>query len=699
MGRERRSRGLVAVLMGPVLVALLLLGLFSLLSEDRLAGSWPLGIKASEVSAYAALFDRQPQDTVPVGSDSYELSTSDSSLCLAIGTDVGPPDWSTAMFRDADVEVPVRVRRLRTERGGFVVKFPEETLFHTQRQLVLIPAGEGPIRAKFEQVLADELGVLAPEVGFVRLVICGEDRGMFIKEERVDRTFLRKHRIMEGQLVEMGLDPWRPDQLLPASDEPSMLARTYRERSSESDAAAWTDTERLVDWALLLWLCDREDLLREGVDLVHMGVTGRLLPVYRTRRGVDGLPPAKVLADRPLVRRLLSAEVLVRMKERREALLADRWRLEARMEAMEKAWMPLLESGSRLERARAARIAKELLDRLEHGDPIAWWDRPLVPPAGEAQYAMERTVRSLSDIAEAVGGRVLGDTLFLDRGRYRIQDDLILPKGASLVLRSGVRLEIDPGRSILCQGPLHVRATPLNPVFVRPSEGDSAFGTFAVTGDGDTPCIITGLRMSGGTGASVAGQGHSAMLSLHGVRLVMERSELEDGRGEDLVNVKDSEVILEDCRFSGAFSDLVDLDRCTGSVADCWFGQAGTSGEGDALDLGGGRLVVRDCTLEGATDKGMSVGEIARVVVRGCTFRGSAIAMAVKDLSIAHVEDCLFTDNELVFQVRQASGIYGGARLFLYPNTYVGNARDREVDGLSRIEPRDVWDEDRLEGL
>ncbi|MCB0779639.1 MAG: CotH kinase family protein, partial [Flavobacteriales bacterium] len=144
-----------------------------------------------------------------------------------------------------------------------------------QRQLVLIPAGEGPIRAKFEQVLADELGVLAPEVGFVRLVICGEDRGMFIKEERVDRTFLRKHRIMEGQLVEMGLDPWRPDQLLPASDEPSMLARTYRERSSESDAAAWTDTERLVDWALLLWLCDREDLLREGVDLVHMGVTGR----------------------------------------------------------------------------------------------------------------------------------------------------------------------------------------------------------------------------------------------------------------------------------------------------------------------------------------------------------------------------------------------------------------------------------------
>ncbi|MCB0783162.1 MAG: hypothetical protein KDC02_02850, partial [Flavobacteriales bacterium] len=64
----------MAVLMGPVLVALLLLGLFSLLSEDRLAGSWPLGIKASEVSAYAALFDRQPQDTVPVGSDSYELS-------------------------------------------------------------------------------------------------------------------------------------------------------------------------------------------------------------------------------------------------------------------------------------------------------------------------------------------------------------------------------------------------------------------------------------------------------------------------------------------------------------------------------------------------------------------------------------------------------------------------------------------------
>ena len=374
--------------------------------------------------------------------------------------------------------------------------------------------------------------------------------------------------------------------------------------------------------------------------------------------------------------------------------------MDARLQAMEEAWSPVLASGDRgLVQARARRVRSALLERLREGDPIAWWDRPLLPPAGAGQYALDRRDRSLAAIAEDLGGSVFGDTLFLDRGRYRVREDLVLPPGAALVLLSGARLELDPGRSILCRGPLHVRATPVNPVFIRPAVGDSAFGALAVSGDGTTPCSIDGLRMSGGQGASVAGMHHSGMLSLHGVNLAMRRSELEDGRGEDLLNLKDSEVLIGECRFMEALSDLVDLDRCTGVISGCWFDQAGTGGEGDALDLGGGRTTITDCTFEGAGDKGLSVGEIARVAVRGCTFRGNAIAMAVKDLSIAHVEGCLFIGNDLVFSVRRASGIYGGARLFLYPNTFVDNGRDREVDTLSRIEPREAWDEERLEGL
>ena len=276
--------------------------------------------------------------------------------------------------------------------------------------------------------------------------------------------------------------------------------------------------------------------------------------------------------------------------------------------------------------ARATRITKELLDRLEHGDHRVV-DRPLVPPAGEAQYAMERTVRSLSDIAEAVGGRVRRHA-FPDRDAIASRTTSFFPKVRRSCSAQGPGWRSTRDAASL-PGPFTRQGHALEPGLRKTFRRRSAFGTFAVTGDGDTPCIITGLRMSGGTGASAAGQGHSAMLSFRWGPARDGTIRTGGRAGEDLEREGQRRRSPKDCRFSGAFL-RPGPGPLHGKRGRLLVRAGRDEREGDA---GPGRRQAgwSGLYLEGATDKGMSVGETP-----GWSFvdarSASAIAMAVKDL-------------------------------------------------------------------
>ncbi|MBK8531989.1 MAG: hypothetical protein IPL64_08840 [Flavobacteriales bacterium] len=110
-----------------------------------------------------------------------------------------------------------------------------------------------------------------------------------------------------------------------------------------------------------------------------------------------------------------------------------------------------------------------------------------------------------------------GDTIFFPRGKYRIDQDPRFPTGTCVVLLQGARLFMAPGVNMRCYGELHIRGTIRNPVFIRPQEDGSPFGTIAVIGSGSERCSIRGLYISGGSSALLDGIRHDAMVSVQGV--------------------------------------------------------------------------------------------------------------------------------------------------------------------------------------
>lgn len=679
MSRSKRGYDPVAWLMGLGVPGLLLVGVFSTLPYERMMGGGALRIKADEVAWFRSFFDLR------AGSDSVEHAETYHFPTRALA-EIDDARWHTTRFTADGWKGNVDVRRMRTTEGGWVIKFPKDTLFHTQRQVTLRPADVGSIRDKYEEILAGELGLIAPEVTFVR-VTDGERIGLFVKEERIDAGFLEKRRITDGALFSIGFLDAADRTLFAEVEDDTLVAPVLSTRLYATPAIEAIEPRDAAALLLMAAVADRWDLLANDALFAYRWTTGRIVPLYRSRREA---PTARC----PVRLTGLFAELLreprfrTALANEREALLERAWRLKERFAAMDQAWLPVLAGGGSLgmAQAEADAIKAELLDPantlvlLE----MAIADGSVIPvPFADA--IMEHITFDRRVLASRLGGEWIGDSLVLRRGTHEVRENLVLPKGAALILDKSARLELAPGATLLVQGPLIARGTGVNPVFVRALVEDSAYGALAVSMEGGR-CDLRGLRISGGSEARINGFYHSGMLSIHGASAVyMEGCTVGGNHGEDALNIKRGHAIIRDCVFEDAHADLVDLDFVKGEVRDCVFRNGRDDSNGDGLDLSGAHVLVRGCTFTRMLDKGMSIGEVSEALVIDCAFEANRLGMAVKDLSIAHVDACVFRDNSTVFGVYRKKPIHGGARLLLYANEFTGNTHDREVDEHSLV--------------
>lgn len=708
-GKHRRV-GAMAWLAAAALIGSLLFLLLRFGDAQRLSGRWPLGISDLEVSAYADMME-WTSDSTNTRIERYLISSADGDCPM----DRPGPGWSTHWFEAEGFGDSVKVRRLRTAEGGFVIKFRREEPFRAQRHIVLVPADWQSIRAKYLEIIAEDLGLQTPEVSFVRLIACGLDRGIYLKEERIDPDFLEKRGMAGASLAEQGHTARRPDHLFPAFEADTtaqrmvnaILESAYADIGSGKDGVLPYVIDARPAAALAIMALIEHGAQAFGHDqlLAYDWSRGRLVPLYRRARASGGSAAGSTHMLDALTAVLRDDRTRAVIKERWLRLGEEAWRMRERFAAMDRAWLPILAEGAslRIVKARALRMQDELIGPLRLAeDPIHELDGPLSRCAGAAAFDPERPVSRywpgadddgiLGSIAERTRAFVRGDTLVFPRGRYVIGEDLTVPYGHAVVMEEGARLELAGGVSVMVQGPLLVRGTRRNPVFIRPAGGEP-FGVFAVVGDGSFDVVLNGLQMSGGREARLNGVYFSGMLAVHGARRASMRDcMVSESHGEDLVNIKGGAVSLVGCVFEDAYADVVDLDRCTGTITDCVFRSGRADSNGDGLDVSGARVLVQGCSFERMMDKGISVGEASQLLVVRSRFVSNRLALASKDLSVAYVSGNVFTGNEIVFGAYRKKPIYGGARVMRYTNEYRDNTRDQEVDELSAVVARDSLD-------
>jgi len=286
-------------------------------------------------------------------------------------------------------------------------------------------------------------------------------------------------------------------------------------------------------------------------------------------------------------------------------------------------------------------------------------EEELVPSAWSTQSAIAADVtRKPANLErfEFIEVDVAKQLATIRPGSWTLAEDLVVPPGLTLRAGPGTRLDLREHAKIFSRSRLDWVGSRAQPIELVSS--DETGEGLVVVQAGDVSRLdhvrFEGLRSSNAEGYKLTGA-----VTFFEAPVEIRSSEFLRNRAEDALNVFRSRVVVTDSVFAETQSDAFDCDFCEGEFARVQFRALGN----DGVDVSGAVLHVSDIVVDGARDKGISVGEGSRVVAERVVVSGANAGLASKDLGVLSATDVTIRDSRyrLVALVKKAE--FGASRL------------------------------------
>lgn len=668
-------------LIGMLVVGGGLLGLFSLGRAAWLRQLPGIPVDPAEWSFFARLFDRHPvATTVPTLPVLAFGNSNEVSECLHAQRGGA---WRSRWFEGDGKSDSVEVRH-QLDRMGYVVRFHKEGPAGTIRGVHLIPADSLALRERWSHILATELGLLTPALRLVRVRSCDVDLGPHLELERIDDRFLLRHGLRGVTLVKMGMDPMRPDRQFPVIDADSteqvklrgLIVRAMAEVAAGRTAMLTRimDPDAVAAWALMAWM-DQRDLRSATVTFAYDRIAGHFRPIHQVALATEPEAEGNELLYNMITPLLELPEVRSRFMELQERIASNWSAWHQREAATDNLWRSLLGVPDRalhtVERATDPGALDHFKWTMRAGPGHATLAHGIPLPPAEVTSPSDTV--ELARLAQRYDLILQGDSILFPRGKYTIEEDLEFPAGHTVVMQQGARLFLAPGRSILVKGDLHIRGTLRNPVFIRPLEEGVGFGTIALLGNGTQQCAISGLYISGGTGAKLAGMHCEGMVTiLAAARTAITSSVLQESTAEASLVVDGGELRMDEVRWEDGARHFARLDQVRAVVRDPVMIGARTNAT-TGLWLRSGTVAVLGGTFTAMRGEAIRAEGSAQALVRHARLSRNATALYSGGQAEVLVEGCTIDANEVAFAPATGSP---GDRFIRYPNTMLENGKE-----------------------
>ncbi len=703
---RRRKVGMMGLAVGMMITVGLIVGVFSSIPHEWLKKEWPLGIQLQEVQRYAEVADLRQIETEVLVDPKGEVFYIGGDQCVL---DDRSATWERTWFEAPGYGDSIMIRPSVEVIGAYEIMFNEQIPFRGQQGMLLIPSDPELIRMKYAEVVAKELGLATPAIGIARVVGCGKEYGTFITEETINEGFLARRRFSEAVLFERSFDPDAPDQALPeltgndtahASLLRSMFAMMLEdaERGRLDKLGHTIDDQAAAGWFLMHWLEGATDPLYQKNYFAFHWNRGKFTPLHRPSHQtmIGEKEPGPLAAN--IFTPWLKVPSFQETFRARRSELGSKWStIEEQLNAVDTAWVPVLANTtiSAQVEAIADRTKQQFRDRFQEGDPIAYLDRPVIAGNGVATlmqgqeaakryWPTESEVDRVQAIVKKYRVRMHGDSIVFPRGKYQIDEDLIVPPGYGLILLEGARFFMSPGVNVLCQGSFHIRGSKLRPVFIRAVAGP--FGTVAMLGDGETKCTLSGLQISGGSGARINGIQFNGMVSIQDASATRAQHCIISAPATEVgLSIQGGELTMEN---STCITGKVELRDVNGSIANTQL-QGGTSRSGN------GGLIVHSSTLRIEELRAWAVSGTAlsfnesKAHIINTNISQCDVGVAAADLSDVHLSECSITGNKIGLSAQRVRPMLGGSKITVYNSDLSRNATERSIDEHSSIEEKE----------
>ena len=250
-------------------------------------------------------------------------------------------------------------------------------------------------------------------------------------------------------------------------------------------------------------------------------------------------------------------------------------------------------------------------------------------------------------------------------GEYLINNPIVIPSGYNLVIEKGTTLKMNNKSHIFVANglvrflgelnePINIVGSDINTkwngIYINSKSKGNLFSNLQYVNIKNISYFDNQrIQLTGG-------------LNFINSNIKLTNFNIENSFSEDAINIVNSNFIIDSINLINAKSDGIDVDFGKGEITESTFKNI----DGDAIDLSGSSVSLKNITIHSVKDKAISVGEDSNLEVRDVKISSSAIGIASKDSSNVFgknikLEKCRLHD----FAVFQKKSYFSGASINL----------------------------------
>jgi len=259
-------------------------------------------------------------------------------------------------------------------------------------------------------------------------------------------------------------------------------------------------------------------------------------------------------------------------------------------------------------------------------------------------------------------------------GIHILRNDVIIRRDELMIVRPGAELKLAEGVSIICDGRLEMRGHENNPIRISALQPGKPWGAVVLRGRrlGRPLSLLEYVTLEGGSSARSRGVVYTGALSVFDTDVILRHVRFIQNTGEDALNARYSDPVVENCVFDQNAGDGVDFDFSRGVIQDSTF----RLNADDGIDLSYSETHILRNRISHSGDKGISVGEKSIPLIEHTHIEGSPIGVAVKDLSRAVIRYSHFEKNEKAVSLYQKKSTFGPGDVLIQDTLFNENDID-----------------------
>jgi len=255
-------------------------------------------------------------------------------------------------------------------------------------------------------------------------------------------------------------------------------------------------------------------------------------------------------------------------------------------------------------------------------------------------YIREKVDLSSYDFLE-----IDGDLINIRKNKLIFNEDFIIPKGFKVIINAGVEIDLSNNAKIFSYSDIEFLGTKEDPIKIISSDK---------TGKG---------------------------IIVYQSQIKLDNVEIGGMESEDSLNIINSEFEIENSFFGDCFSDCLDIDFGKGVIESSSFENCGN----DCLNISGTITNISSIDIMNAGDKGISMGEKSNLIGEDIKIDSSYIGMAVKDLSIASIDNVNISNCGYGLAVYQKKSEFGFGKIDMRGFSFLDNNNDYVIEEGSQL--------------